>query len=60
MSKLDGTGPEGQGSGSGRRLGNCAQIPDDEKLKKLGKGMGKRRKSEGGIGKGKRLRSGKL
>ena len=59
MPKLDGTGPEGQGAASGRKLGNCIQISDEEKLQKLGKGMGKRRKNEGGTGKGKRLRSGK-
>ncbi len=64
MSKLDGTGPIGTGSGSGRKLGKCDETPAEEKLKKLGKGLGTRRKSaagegEGkGKGKGKRLRSG--
>ncbi len=59
MSKLDGTGPEGDGSLSGRKLGNCGKATDDEKLQKLGKGMGKKRHSGGGKGKGKRLKSGK-
>lgn len=58
MPKLDGTGPEGQGSGSGRKLGRCTNDSNDEKLQKLGKGLMKRRKSDGGQGKGKRLKSG--
>jgi len=62
MPKLDGTGPAGNGSGSGRKLGKCAETPEEEKIKKLGKGLGVRRKSaagEGeGKGKGKRLKSG--
>jgi len=58
MPKLDSTGPEGKGSGSGRKLGECNLIPDDEKLQKLGKGLGKRYKSDGEKGKGKRLKSG--
>jgi hypothetical protein len=35
-------------------------LSDEEKLQKLGKGMGKKRKSDGGKGKGKRLKSGLL
>lgn len=58
MPQLDGTGPDGKGSRSGRNLGNCSNLPPDEKLKKLGKGRGKRRKSGGGEGKGRRLKSG--
>ncbi len=61
MPKLDGTGPEGTGSGSGRKLGKCSETPNEEKLQKLGKGMGARRKTASGKGegKGKRLKSGK-
>ncbi|MGB9755373.1 MAG: DUF5320 domain-containing protein [Desulfurella sp.] len=59
MPKLDGTGPDGQGSGTGRKLGKCSDLPDEQKLQKLGKGMGKRRKSGGGEGRGNRLKSGK-
>lgn len=59
MPKLDGTGPEGDGSRSGRKLGNCSKATDEEKLQKLGKGLGKKRNSGGGKGKGKRLKSGK-
>lgn len=55
MPKLDGTGPKGEGSQSGRKLGKCSTATDDEKLQKLGNGMGKKRNSGGGKGKGKRL-----
>ena len=59
MPKLDGTGPEGKGSASGRKLGNCKTgLADDEKIKNLGVGMGKRRKEGGGEGKKKRLKEG--
>lgn len=58
MPKLDGTGPEGKGSGTGRKLGKCSKVPDEEKLKRLGKGMGKKRQSGGDSGMGKRLKSG--
>ncbi|NSW44371.1 MAG: DUF5320 domain-containing protein [Bacteroidales bacterium] len=60
MPKLDGTGPDGHGSQTGRKLGKCADLSEEEKLQKLGKGMGKKRQSEGGKGKGKRLKSGLL
>lgn len=60
MPKLDGTGPEGKGNLSGRKLGNCLDLSAQEKLEKLGKGAGARRKTGGGEGKGKRFNSGKL
>jgi len=63
MPKLDGTGPDGKGSGTGRKLGKCSDLTDAEKLQKLGKGMGLRRKSESvkdtACGKAERLNSGK-
>ncbi|NTW25949.1 MAG: DUF5320 domain-containing protein [Lentimicrobium sp.] len=59
MPRLNGTGPDGEGSQTGRKLGKCHEVPDEEKLNKLGKGAGVRRKSGGGEGKGKRLKSGK-
>jgi hypothetical protein len=59
MPKLDRTGPEGKGSGTGRKLGKCSTATKEEKLQKLGIGMAKQRNSDGGIGKGKRLKSGK-
>ena len=58
MPQLDGTGPEGKGTKTGRRLGECSQTTEEEKLNKLGKGMGKKRKVGCGKGLGKRLRSG--
>ena len=58
MPKMDGTGPEGKGKGTGRKLGLCNEASDKEKLAKLGKGMGKRRNSCAEEGRGKRLRAG--
>ena len=40
MPKLNGTGPEGKGAKTGRKLGNCEKVPFDELLQKLGKGNG--------------------
>jgi hypothetical protein len=57
MPHMNGTGPEGKGSGTGRGLGKCKKVTQEELLKKLSKGMGKRRKSGGGEGKGKRLKN---
>lgn len=58
MPRLDGTGPEGEGSQSGRKLGKCRELTAEEKLQALGKGVGQKRNSGGGKGKGKRLKSG--
>lgn len=57
MPKLDGNGPEWEGEQTGRALGNCREISKSKALEKLGKGMGLRRKSGGGKGEGKRLKS---
>jgi hypothetical protein len=59
MPKLDGTGPDGKGSGKGRKLGECENGTDKDNLQKLGKGLGLGRKSGCGNGKGKRLQSDK-
>ena len=59
MPKMDDTGPVGQGSGTGRKLGNCSTTTDEEKAKKLGVGMGKSRKAGNVAGQGIRLQSGK-
>jgi hypothetical protein len=56
MPRLDGTGPEGKGEKTGRKLGECSDLPDEEKLQKLGKGLAKKRHAGGGQGKGKRLK----
>ena len=57
MPRMDGTGPEGKGPRTGRKLGECGNATDEEKLSRLGKGMGKGRKSGCGQGRGKRLRT---
>ena len=54
---MNSTGPEGQGPKTGRGLGKCKKNSSEEELNKLGKGLGMRRKSGGGTGKGKRLQS---
>jgi hypothetical protein len=61
MPHLNKTGPEGEGPGTGRKLGKCSDAPSEEKLQNLGRGMGARRKSDSGEGqgKGRRLKSGK-
>ena len=58
MAQMNGTGPEGKGPKTGRGLGKCKKISAEEEINTLGKGLGKRRKSGGGLGKGKRLQSG--
>ncbi len=58
MPRMDGTGPKKGGKLTGRGLGHCSNLNKDEALEKLGKGLGLRRKSGGGEGQGKRLKSG--
>jgi Family of unknown function (DUF5320) len=55
---MNSTGPEGQGPKTGRGLGKCKKNSSKEEINKLGKGLGMRRKSGRGTGKGKRLQSG--
>lgn len=57
---MNGSGPVGQGQSTGRELGNCSNLTnEEEKLEKLGVGMGKRRKGwGGGTGKKKRKQEG--
>ena len=57
MPKLDGTGPDGDGK-KGRGLGGCKRTPKEDQLKKLGKGLGKKRKADGEEGRGKRKQAG--
>ncbi len=59
MPHLNHKGPEGKGSQSGRGLGNCRKL-DEADLEKMGTGLGLRRQSGGGKGKGGRLKSSKL
>ncbi len=58
MPQMDGTGPEKKGKLTGRGLGKCKETSEEEAIQKLGKGLGQRRKSGGGTGRGKRLKSG--
>ena len=58
MPKLDGTGPDGKGKETGRKLGQCSTASSEEKLAKLGKGMGKKRNSCTGEACGRRLKAG--
>jgi len=57
MPQINGTGPEGKGPKTGRRLGLCKNGSSSEQ-NELGRGLGMRRKSGGGTGKGRRLKSG--
>ena len=57
MPILDGTGPEGKGPKTGRKLGLGKEISNEKALEKMGKGLGLKRKSGGGKGRGKRLKS---
>lgn len=44
MAKLNGKGPENNGSGTGRKLGKCCNNSElNFNLYKLGQGMGRRR-----------------
>ena len=60
MPRMDHTGPEGRGSGTGRKLGSCSKTKAEENTTtfSLGKGMSLRRhvSKKGFQGKGKRLR----
>lgn len=57
MPHLDNKGPESIGEKTGRILGKCSKNQDEcTTANELGKGLGKRRHSNGGEGKGKRLK----
>lgn len=58
MPKMNGTGPEGKGAGTGRRLGKCKEADISEDPGKLGRGLGKRLRAGGGPGMGRRTKSG--
>jgi len=50
---MDGTGPTGRGSGTGRGFGRCGKKQTNEDSAGRGRGLGKRSKSGGETGKGK-------
>lgn len=57
MPNLNHGGPENEGPKTGRKLGKCSNIATGiTETGILGFGMGKRRHSGGGQGKGKRLK----
>ena len=56
MPKMNGSGPEGKGSKTGRGIGGCKETSGNDLSEKIGKGLGLRRKSGGGEGMGKRLK----
>lgn len=58
MSRLNGRGPENEGAKTGRGLGRCRKPDDNTNKLTYGTGMGKRRKSSGGLGRAQRLQSG--
>jgi predicted Fe-Mo cluster-binding NifX family protein len=58
MPKMDGTGPDGKGASTGRGLGRCNNPSQKEKHEQLGKGMGDKKKTGGGKGKGRRTQGG--
>ena len=45
MAQLNGKGPENNGRGTGRKLGKCSKLSENEKADKMGVGLGKRRKA---------------
>ena len=57
MAQLDKTGPEGRGARTGRQLGHCSNTAQQDQLEQMGKGRGLRRRSGGGIGRGKRCKN---
>ncbi len=60
MPHMDGTGPEGKGKQTGRKLGKCNTNPNENAHGEYGVGMGKKRKTVGGTGNKKRLKSGNI
>jgi len=57
MPHLDHTGPQNEGPKTGRKLGKCHKSFDEQALAgELGVGLGKRKHSGGGKGKGNRLK----
>jgi hypothetical protein len=47
MPRMDGTGPEGKGSGTGRRLGRCRKNSTDSNVAGRGRRQGNRRTGRG-------------
>jgi len=58
MPRMNGTGPEGKGPGTGRRLGRCFNKPGNEDNTRSGSVAGLQRRSGRGQGRGRRLQAG--
>lgn len=57
MPHLNHTGPESEGSKTGRKLGKCRKTEEEQlQAGTLGKGLAVRRHTGGGPGKGKRIK----
>jgi hypothetical protein len=58
MPNLNHTGPESEGSKTGRKLGKCKKSKEViAQVGQIGIGLGKRKHSGGGKGKGKSLKT---
>jgi hypothetical protein len=58
MPNLNHTGPEGNGTKTGRKLGKCKKSLEKQgQVSQPGKRLGMLRNSGGGVGKGKRLKT---
>lgn len=58
MPRMDGTGPEGKGPQTGRRMGRCKENLNDDKMSGRGRSRGNRTGQRGGSGKGNRQQRG--
>ena len=58
MPRMDGTGPEGKGSGTDRGQGRCRKNPGNDDNARTGKGIGRRRQSGASGGKGRGMQQG--
>lgn len=58
MPHLNGKGPEVKGPKTGRKLGKCSKTPEEiVTMGTIGQGMGLKRNSGGGQGKGRRIKN---
>lgn len=57
MAQLNGRGPENKGARTGRGLGKCTTLQNEQELG-IGKGMRRKSGQCNGTGKGRRLQSG--
>jgi len=58
MPGMNGTGPEGKGAGTGRRLGKCKEASTTDERENIARGWGRRLRAGLGKGMGRRFRNG--